>query len=573
MRALLYLYARTMANRGRQQLQRLRSPRYLVAVTLGALFLWWALFRNTRGAASPMALLLESDGFRVVASLFLLVSASRWWLFEGDRGALAFTPAEVHFLFSAPLSRRALIGARLVRLQLAILVNTVLLTVLLRAGAGNLAAWQRALALWTLFSTLALHRVGASIVRRSAATDGGAGLRRHGVALLVFGAISLALALGVARAIPGFQVAAADGGRALFAQVVAALQTPIPAAALQPAAWLLAPVAHAGRETWMASMGPALALLLLHVLWVLRLDRGFEEAALEATRYRTERLLRLRRAQPGLQRSRRGGLAAIPRLPAWGPPEIAIVWKNLAAALRGGGWRAQLLLMVAAMATLGVVGVRIAERGDEAVRGLIAGWAIMMLFLGPLWLRTDLRLDLPRIDQLKGLPLPGWRIVGAEIVTVTVLHSLSVWTLLGLPLLLSVLDPAAASSQFPGPAVFAAVAIGVPAINALQFTIHNGMALLFPTWVRLGADQRGFEVLGQNLLTTGATTFVAAVALVFPVGAAALTLWLTNGLNGWGLLLATAIGSLLLLLELWPILHWLGELFETMDPREVAAPG
>jgi len=34
-----------------------------------------------------------------------------------------------------------------------------------------------------------------------------------------------------------------------------------------------------------------------------------------------------------------------------------------------------------------------------------------------------------------------------------------------------------------------------------------------------------------------------------------------------------AIGSLLLLLELWPILHWLGEHFETMDPREVAAPG
>jgi len=572
-RALLYLYARTASNRARRQLAQLRSPRYLSAVALGALYLWWALIRNTRGAESPIGELIGSAAFEVLASLLLVGSAARWWFFDADRGALAFTPAEVHFLFAAPVSRRTLIGARLVRLQLAILGNTILLTVLLRAGAGNAAAWQRALALWTLFSTLALHRLGAAIVRRSAATDGAAGLRRHGVALVVFVGICGALGLGVVQALPGLRLAAPDGIRAIVSHMVTALQAPAPAAALQPAAWLLAPLANAGQAAWTASMGPALVLLLIHILWVLRLDRGFEEAALEASRYRSERLLRLRKAQAGRPRSRSGSLVTIPRLPRWGPPEMAIVWKNVAAALRGGGWRSQLLLMLGMMGLVGVVGSRLTEDADEAIRGMIAFWGILMLFLGPLWLRVDLRLDLPRLDQLKALPLPGWRLVTAEILAVTVLHSISVWTLLALPVLLAVFEPASAASHLPALPVLAAVAIGVPAINALQFTIHNGMALLFPAWVRLGTEPRGFEVLGQNLLTTGATTFVAAVALVFPVGAAALTLWLTDGSDGWGLPLATAIGSLLLLLELWPLLHWLGDHFEAMDPREVAAPG
>jgi hypothetical protein len=58
----------------------------------------------------------------------LLLSAARWWLFGADRGTLAFAPAEVQFLFPAPVSRRALVHAKLVRTQLAILLNTLILS-------------------------------------------------------------------------------------------------------------------------------------------------------------------------------------------------------------------------------------------------------------------------------------------------------------------------------------------------------------------------------------------------------------------------------------------------------------
>jgi hypothetical protein len=113
--------------------------------------------------------------------------------------------------------------------------------------------------------------------------------------------------------------------------------------------------------------------------------------------------------------------------------------------------------------------------------------------------------------------------------------------------------------------------VGVPAFNALMFTIQNGTALLFPAWVRLGTESRGFETMGQNLLTTGATTLVAAVALVFPVGAGALVLWLTNDWGGWSVLAATMLASLIIAAELWPVLRWLGTVFEETDISDVAS--
>lgn len=82
----------------------MRSPRYLAAVCIGAFYLWWALFRNTTTNELSVHRLLTSDVTIVLGSAFLLLSSARWWLFGSDRGALAFTAAEVQFLF-LPRSR------------------------------------------------------------------------------------------------------------------------------------------------------------------------------------------------------------------------------------------------------------------------------------------------------------------------------------------------------------------------------------------------------------------------------------------------------------------------------------
>lgn len=568
---MLFLYSRSFVNRLRRQAARIRSPRYLFAVILGALYLYWALFRNTRAGVTPLNELLLADMTIVLASTALLISSARWWLFGADRGALAFTPAEVQFLFPAPISRRGLVHTKLARMQLAIFVNTIIFSVIFRGDATQLATWERAIGWWMLFSTLAMHRVGASIVRASALEHGAAGRRRMVLPVVVFATLVGAVVYGLLSALPALQLAADGGIKALAKAITAALQAPVPAAALAPVRLLIDPIVQAGTPAWLITLLWGGLIVVGHYLWLVRLDHAFEEAAVEATQIRAERLQRFRASQMGQARSRKGKLAAVPRLGLTGRPEVAIAWKNVAAALRGGSWKTQLVSFVIGLGLLAVVSQRASESAGDAFLGVAVGWGAMLLFIGPLWMRFDLRLDLPRLEVLKTYPLEGWRIVLAEIAAVTLLHSITIWSLLTVPAVMFLQNPDVLLESGATIPMLVSIVVGVPAFNALMFTIQNGTALLFPAWVRLGTEARGFETMGQNLLTTGATTLVAAVALVFPVGAAALVLWLTNDWGGWSVLAATLLASAIILVELWPVLRWLGTVFEQTDVNEVAS--
>ena len=569
--AMLFLYARSLHNRLRRQAARVRSPRYLVAVVLGALYLYWALFRNTQAGSAPLNQLLRSDTALVLASMALLVSSARWWLFGADRSALAFTPSEVQFLFPAPITRRGLVHTKLLRMQIAIFVNTIVFSVIFRGNATQLDTWERALGWWLLFSTMAMHRVGASIVRASALEHGAAGRRRMLVPVVIFAALIGGVVYGLVADVAALREAGSGGLTTLAQTAAAALQAPVPGAALYPARLLLDPIVRAGTPAWFLAALLATVVLLGHYLWLIRLDAAFEEAALEATQHRAERLQRFRASQMGQARSRTGKLVSVPALALSGRPEVAIAWKNVAAALRGGSWKTQLVAFIVGLTVLAVAARSASARAGDVFLGVALGWGAMLLFLGPLWMRFDLRLDLPRLEVLKTYPLPGWRIVLAEIAAVTVLHSITIWSLLIVPAVMGLQDPALLLESGATVPTFVAIVVGVPTFNALMFTIQNGTALLFPAWVRLGTETRGFETMGQNLLTTGATTLVAAVALVFPVGAGALVLWLADDWRGWSVLTATVVASVIVLLELWPVLRWLGTVFEQTDVNEVSA--
>ncbi|WP_353266582.1 putative ABC exporter domain-containing protein [Gemmatimonas sp.] len=568
-RAMLFLYWHSFANRVRSQAARVRSPRYLIAVALGALYLYWALFRNTRMGAAPLAGFLTSNITMVVGSTLLLVSSARWWIFGADRSALAFTPPEVQFLFPAPISRRGLIQTKLLRMQLAIFFNTIIFSVVFRGNAAQLATWERGLGWWMLFSTLAMHRVGASIVRANAIEHGNSGRRKAVLPVVIFGSLIAAVVFGIVTEIPALRAAATGGIKSLVAGITLALDAPIPRYALLPARVLIDPIMNSGTPAWALSALWSGLIVVGHYFWVVRLDASFEEAAMDATAVRVERIQRVRSSQMGQARSKKGKLAKVPSLSLSGRPEVAIAWKNLAAALRGGAWRSQLIMFVLGLTTLAVVTRSASSRAGDAFIGVTIGWGAMLLFLGPLWMRFDLRLDLPRLAVLKTYPLPGWRIVLAEIAAVTLLHSITVWSLMSVPVVMFIQDPQLFLESGATVPILVSIVVGVPAFNALMFTIQNGTALLFPAWVRLGTEARGFETMGQNLLTTGATTLVAAVALVFPVGLAALVLWFTNDWGGWSVLAATILASGIIIAELWPVLHWLGTVFDDTDVNEV----
>ena len=569
--ALLFLYARSFVNRVRSQAARIRNPRYIIAVVLGVLYLYWALFRNTQANGTSLTQLLRSDSTVVLVSTLVLLSSARWWIFGADRSVLAFTLPEVQFLFPAPISRRGLVHTKLLRMQLAIFVNTIVFSVIFRGNASDLATWERALGWWLLFSTLSMHRVGASIVRASAVEHGRAGWRRVLVPATIFAGLVGAVVYGIVTAIPELRGAGEGGIKGVVRTLTDALQSPIPAAALFPVRLLIDPIVRAGTPAWSLALLWGGLIALGHYLWLVRLDTAFEEAALEATQHRAERLERFRASQMGQARSRKGKLVSVPALALHGRPEVAIAWKNVAAALRGGSWKSQLIAFVVGLSVLAVVTRQASPRAGDAFMGVAIGWGAMLLFIGPLWMRFDLRLDLPRLAVLKTYPLDGWRIVAAEIAAVTILHSITIWALLLVPVVMFLQDPGLLVQSGATAPMLVSVMVGVPAFNALMFTIQNGTALLFPAWVRLGTESRGFETMGQNLLTTAATTLVAAVALVFPVGAGALVLWLANDWGGWSVLAATMVAATIIAVELWPVLQWLGTVFEQTDVNEVAA--
>ena len=573
--AIGYLWVRTTSNRLRSQLKRIRNPRYAIATVIGLVYMYFAIVQRGSSATQyggPFGPIVDSEFIVPLGAALLLINTARWWLFGSDRSALAFTPAEVQFLFPAPISRRGLVHAKLVRGQIIILFNTLLWSVLLRGGASSFGGWRRGVAMWLLFSTLALHRLGVAIVRSNALEHERAGRRRSIVPAIVFSCIVIAVAWGVFSEWSHIAAASVQGLKAATHAVVVALSKMAPSIALWPFRSLIAPVFASSAAVWIVALPFSALVFVLNYLWVVRLDASFEEAALEATQIRAERIQNLRSAQGTRKRAKSGKLTRIPKLALTGRPEVAIAWKNVAAAIRSSSWRISAIIFFLGLTFLAVISRLNSEEAADLFIWLSGFWGCMLIFLGPISLRFDLRLDLPRLPTLKAYPLSGARLVAAEIAGVTFLHSITVWTIMIVPITLYFVDPTMFESVATMPIVLLSVAFGVPAMNFLMFTVHNGAALMFPAWVRLSSEARGFETMGQNLLTVGATLIIAAVALVFPVALAALIFWLGRSVLGtWSLFVGTLAASTLLCAELWPVIIWLGSVFDKMDVSDVAA--
>ncbi|MBU6366800.1 MAG: hypothetical protein KJT01_11375, partial [Gemmatimonadetes bacterium] len=303
--ALAFLYQRTARNRFRRQMARVREPRYLAAVVIGALYLWWALVRNSAFRENPFFSTPQVGGIILaLAAVGVYAVAARWWLVGTDKGTLAFSPAEVQFLFPAPVTRRALIHAKLLRLQLVILLNTLIFSIILRGGAGTAEGWRRGVALWVVFSTLALHRLGVAIVRASVLEEGSARRRRTArLSLAVFGAATGALVGAILWQWPVLRAAAAVDLGDLFKQIPVALAHPLAAVPLALPRALMAPVFATTLGSWLLTLPWALGILAAHYAWILRLDSRFEEAAIEASQHRAAVLQQLRAGQLRLPRS------------------------------------------------------------------------------------------------------------------------------------------------------------------------------------------------------------------------------------------------------------------------------
>ena len=550
--AALYLLRCTLRNRARRMLRQLRSPRYALAVLVGVAYLGLVLFGQRANPGGGVAARAVAGG----GTVLLVLLVAKWWLLGADRSALAFAPAELQFLFPAPLSRATILGYKLARNQLLIGFNVVLWTVLFWRRGDGTHPLQHMLGLWVFLTTLSLHRLGTALTRDSLLAHGGAGWRRGWPAVVAIAGLVGAGYVAVGRMEP----LTADP----FAWLLRLCGTAPLAWVLWPFRVALAPLAADAGWAFARALPSALLLIVAHGWWILRADRRFEEAAIEASARRAEMLARWRRQgtvaplHPAVHRRR------LP-LAAGGSPILAIMWKNLTRLLRttSPGFLLTLFLVLVGIV---VAGGFLGDGGGNMlgfVGGLALAWAGVLTVFGPQWVRVDLRGEVEQLDLIRSWPLPG-----REIMTGMILSSASVLTLLQLVLGGVGLGALLAQGTLPIGAM-EAVALALPAlvvlagVNIVSLGIQNGGALLYPAWVRTEIKPGGIEQMGQHLLTAGVSFLLL---LLFLLGPAALGGGIAYVLFGriawWAAFPAGIAAAAALLLEAFLLVDWLGDRLE-----------
>src|SRR4051812_7765238 len=96
--AFIYLTWHTLKNRTLTRVRRAKNPRYALSAIIGAVYFWFFLVRNPSHLPREAGGML-GDIFVVVGTVGLVLFASSWWLFGGDKTTLAFSMAETAFLF------------------------------------------------------------------------------------------------------------------------------------------------------------------------------------------------------------------------------------------------------------------------------------------------------------------------------------------------------------------------------------------------------------------------------------------------------------------------------------------
>ncbi|HXT40650.1 MAG TPA: putative ABC exporter domain-containing protein, partial [Candidatus Angelobacter sp.] len=275
--ALIYLQSQSLKNRLRARLRRLKKPKYLAGAVVGAAYFYFFFFRHFFAGrrpttnVTPETLLL----FELVGALALFVMVMSAWIFPHERAALAFSEAEIAFLFPAPVTRKALIHFKLLRSQLAILFTTLLLTLVTRRFGGG-AGWIRALGWWLILSTLNLHTLAASFARTRLLERGISNWRRRAVLLSAATALVVAASLWVRHNVPAPRASDFESLEMMKYYFRHTLESGPASYVLYPFRLVVRPYLATDGWTFLVAAGPVLALMLFHYWWVMKSDVAFE---------------------------------------------------------------------------------------------------------------------------------------------------------------------------------------------------------------------------------------------------------------------------------------------------------
>lgn len=572
--ALVYLQMQSIKNRLWVRLKRLKKPKYLAGAIVGGLYFYFYFFRwlflgGQRGMPAPAApeTLAQYESLGAIA-LFVIVLLGG--IMPRDRAALAFSEAEVAFLFPAPIGRKTLIHYKLLRSQLAILFTTLFLTLISgRAMAGG-HAWIRIAGWWLILSTLNLHFLGSSFARTLLMERGISTWQRRSVILIVLAGLAGATFFWGRNTIARPRVEDFDSMRSLIAYQKQLVESGPARYVLYPFRMLVRPYLAPDGRAFLLALAPVLALLGLHYWWVIRSNVAFEEASVELSRKIADRVAAARAGRwpsgNGTKKPKRPPFQLRPT----GFQAMALLWKNLIAAGQFFTLRLWLALVwIVVLAAFGATSIA----ADSGVLTAISFFCVMLigmsLLFGPHMVRQDFRQDLAVADILKMYPMRGWQVALGELLAPAAILTGIQWCLIGLTI--GFFSHGPNNTEIPVTtrlAVGMGAALVLPMLNLISLLIPNLAVLVFPGWFQPGKDSpQGIEATGQRLIAVLGQLLVFCVALI-PAALGFLAIFLSlKYVLGWvaAVPLASAAGAVVLAIEGGLGLLLLGRLFERLD--------
>lgn len=558
--AALFLLWSGGKNRVLRQLRRLKRPGSAIGFAFGLAYFWFFFGRLLSGLQPLASLPLTLSIAHVLMPLFGMFSVVSLWLLGDDEAGLTFTEAEIQLLFPAPVSRRALLHYKALR-SIGVAGFGAAMTTLAFGRRVTLHPWPFFLGSWLAFATLGLHGQVAVLARQSLSELGIAGLRRTLPTWLAVLALFGGTGFSVWR---GFHLPDSELSPVQVALWVRSLLD----LGLLP--WVMWPfrqpvgVALAqDAETLLRHLLPSVAMLVGHHAWLVRSQVRFEEAALAASRNRAERI---ERWQSGGRVAPLGHQKAPFALAGSGAPWVALVWKNLIAAVRRTSIRLTVLAFILMSLFLGVL-MSDAELGMARL-GVLGAFAIVALFValfGALSVRLDFRNEIPQLELLRAMPLAPWEVSLGLMLVPWLLVAGATVALLALGFLLSLFLPVEGLARTEALSLTLAAIALLPAFTGLQLAVQNAAALLFPTLANV--RQRGFEALGQRLVGLAGNIAVAALGLLpaaalgFGVGFVALLVVQLP----FAVLLGSTMAATVLYAELAAAIWGLGRLYARFD--------
>ncbi len=514
-RALWYLYSRSWRNRFLLQMRRLKQPRYIIGALAMSAYIASLLMQPAANVTAVSELNLL-DVRQLLSIAGIAVALGAWWLAAPSDNALAFSPAEVYFLFPAPVERRTLVQARLFSVQAVLLLQVVIWTLLLRRGGGDLNPVMRATGLWVLFTTISLHRLGATLARTHAPDVPRRAPVARTLAIVYLAMLTVAVIITAGVAMDTWRGAVASsafGAARMLDRMMAArmavqtiLDDALVSTLLLPIRAITAPAFAANTTTWLITIPGALGVLFLHYYWIVRDPQPFEELAVGSSARFADRVARMRRAGAFARRgdSRVGWVLALQ-----GRPAIALAWKNVTAAVRT--FRPRPLIITILVVVIVVATTSRGGAGDEGRDALRSAFSttfvsifVAAILTAPAWFRLDLRHDLAHLAFLKTAPLPAHTIIATEVLTAAAIMTVAMALLFGPPALFLLRGIGGPLGNIGLGLVMIGGILALGGINLLHVTLYNAVALWLPAWVPLnqgGASTGGASVVGQVYIT------------------------------------------------------------------------